>query len=222
MSEKLNFGFDIPKDELESRIHYNTQIIPGYNIVPLKHLVNIDKLVALKKEEVEAYLRHIPLEKDKGFFPFKDAEICRHQSGPHGLHVPQTFILRSKLVSLLEGLDDLYMDHAFPCLAQRTTHYAFGEDASGRKVVGIYFPPLVEVIDGGYIALLLDGNHRMALGGVGASFETLLIKKSTGRPPYSGIPWHRNFVDEKPPIVERYIDLDMDWFRDFGHIGLDG
>ena len=86
----------------------------------------------------------------------------------------------------------------------------------------MYFPPLVEILNGESIALLFDGNHRMALCVVGASSETILIKGSSVAPPYSGIPWHRNFVDEKPPVNQRYVDFNPTLFKDFGYVGIDG
>lgn len=222
MSEKLNHGFDIKKEELDNRVEYLTQIPRGYSVVPLKQIKTVEGISALKDDEMEAYLRHIPLVKSKDVFPYKDAEISRHMSGPHGLHVPQTFIMRSKLTSILEGLDDLYNSFTFPSLSKRTAHYVFGEDDSRRKVAGVYFPPLIEIINGGNIALLFDGNHRMSLCGIGASNETILIKKSSVSPPYTGMPWHRNFVDEKPPIPERYLKFNPSLLKDFDYVGIDG
>jgi len=222
MSEKLNKGFDIQIGDLEDRIDFLTQIPEGYQVIPLKKVVKVEKIVPLRKEEVEAYIRHIPLMSSKDVLPYKNAEISRHMSGPHGLHVPQKFILRSKLMSILEGLDNLYEGFSFPSLSKRTAHYMFGKDDSERNVVGVYFPPLVEIINGGNIALLFDGNHRMALCGIGASSETLLIKGSLTSAPYTGIPWHRNFVDEKPPLEKRYVNLDMSLLKDFDHVGIDG
>lgn len=222
MSEKLNQGFDIEKEDLERRIEFLTQILDGYHVIPLREIVKADRIAPLKNGEMESYLKHIPLTNAPGVFPFKDAKISRHTSGPHGLHVPQTFIMRSKLTSLLEGLDDLYQEFTFPCLSNRTAHYVFGKDASERDSVGVYFPPLVEIIEGGNIALLFDGNHRMALCAVGASSETLLIKGSSVHPPYTGIPWHRNFVDEKPALEDRYVNFDLSLLKDFGHVGIDG
>jgi len=222
MGDKLNEVFDIEKGDLEQRIEIATQIPEGYNVIPLKMVKKVEQILALRTEEVEAYLRHIPLQESRSLFPFKDAHIKRHISGPHGLHVAQTFILRSKLTSLLEGLDDLYQDFDFPCMAKRAAHYVIGRDGQGREVVGVYFPPLVEIINGESVALLFDGNHRMALCAVGASSETLLIKGSSVSPPYSPIPWHRNFVDKKPPISERYNNFDPSLFKDFGYVGIDG
>jgi len=222
MSEKLNKSFDIEKGVLDRRLEYSTQIPEDYHVVPLNMLRETERIVPLRNGEMQSYLRHIPLEKSRDVFPFRNAEIYRHISGPHALHVPQTFIMRSKLLSLLEGLDKLYKDFEFPPLASRTAHYVFGKDDSQRNVAGVYFPPLVEIVNRADIALLFDGNHRMALSAIGAPFQTLLIKGSSVSPPYSGIPWHRNFVDEKPPVGERYVNFDQSLFKDFGYVGIDG
>ena len=221
-SEKLNFGFDIGKKDLDERLKFSTQIPQGFNVIPLKRLHEVTGIVPMKREEMEAFIRHIPLVSAKDVLPYKDARISRHMSGPHGLYVPQTFILRSKLISILEGLDNLYNDFCFPSLTKRTSHYVLGRDDRERNVAGVYFPPLVEIIDGGNIALLFDGNHRMALCGIGSSSETILIKNSSVEPPYKGIPWHKNFVDEKPPLEKRYIQFNKDLLKDFDYVGIDG
>ena len=222
MTEKLNKGFNIKKQTIDERIEYETQIPQGCYVVPLKMLSSTERIVPLRTDEMEAYLRHIPLERAKGVFPFKNAKIQGHTSGPHGLHVPQTFIQKNKILSLLEGLDNLYTEFEFQSLAQRTAHYVFGRDESGREVVGVYFPPLIEIINSKDIALLFDGNHRMAISSAGAPFETLLIKGSVVAPPYSGMPWHRNFVDGKPPVNKRYVEFNPELFKDFGYVGIDG
>jgi len=188
----------------------------------LRGIKKIERIVPFKEEETEAYIKHIPLMSSKEVFPFKDAKILRHMSGPHGLYVPQTFILRSKLTSILEGLDNLYQGFSFPSLSKRTAHYVLGKDSSERDVAGIYFPPLIEIINGGNIALLFDGNHRMALCGIGAASETILIKGSLVSPPYTGVPWHRNFVDEKPLLKDRYVNLNPSLLKDFDYVGIDG
>jgi|TARA_Y100000034_G_C6863027_1_gene393009 hypothetical protein len=220
MSEKLNKGFNIKKKELDARIQFETQIPRGYKIIPLKELVSAEKIIPMKTDEIEAFLRHIPLMNSPEIFPYKNAEICRHMAGPQGLNVAQRFILRSKLISILEGLDNLYEGFQFPGLLKRTAHYVIGRDSEERKVGGVYFPPLLEIV--GESALLFDGNHRMSLCGTGSASEILLIKKSSVNPPYSGIPWHRNFVDKKPPLLERYVDFNPTLLKDFDYVGIDG
>lgn len=221
MSEKINKGFNIEKKVLDERIDFSTQIPEECRIVPLKQIKRTEKIEIMNLGEMEAFLKHIPLMESKDIFPYKCATISRHISGASGLHVSQTFAQRTKLLSILEGLNSLYDGFCFPGLSRRPSHYLFGTDFEGRKVAGIYFPPLLEIV--GEQALIIDGNHRMALcEGIGTTSETIIVKGSSVKPPYTGIPWHNNLVDEKPPLSERYVDFNPSLLKDFDYVGIDG
>ncbi len=223
MSERINKGFNIGKEELDDRLGFTTQVPEGYHVVTLKEIENSEDVVIMGIEEMESYLRRIPLISSGDIFPYANATFVRHVSSSNGLHVPQRFVQRSKLISIIEGLNPLYDNFCFPNLCKRPAHYVFGLDSEERRVAGVYFPPLVEIGAHTTQALLIDGNHRMTLyEGVGATGETILIKGSSVDPPYSGIPWHSRFVDEKPPLSERYVDFNPVLLKDFDHVGIDG
>ncbi len=223
MSEKLNKGFDIPKEELEERIGFSTQLPDGINVVPLRQIRRTQSVVVMSNEEMNSFLRGVPLISAKDIFPYKTADISKHTSGANGLCVAQKFIQRSKLLSLLEGLNPLYDGFCFPGLAHRQAHYVIGFDREDDMVAGVYFPPLLEIV--GIQALLIDGNHRQSLcGSVGTPIETVIIKGSSVDPPYKGVPWkHQKFVDEKPfHLSERYLDFNPSLLKDFDYVGIDG
>jgi len=223
MSEKINKGFNIKKAELDDRIEFKTQIPRGYRVVTLKEIETSKKVVPMTVEEMEAFLEHIPLMASKDICPYSEADFSQHLSGSNGLHVPQRFVQRSKLLSILEGLNPLYKGQCFPQLSGRTAHYIFGLDSEKGRVAGVYFPPLIEVASVGTQALLIDGNHRMTLcESIGASSQTILIKGSSVNPPYGGVPWHDRFVDEKPPLSERYVDFNPSLLKNFDWVGIDG
>ena len=224
MPGRLNKGFNIERGELNRRLEYQTQIPPGYFVVPLKGIEKAEDIVVMPDKEMEAFLRHIPLIESPDIFPYKDARFFQHRTSTKGLVTPQRFIQESKIISILKGLGEngpLYKGFGFAGLSHRHAHYVFGKDEQGRDVCGVYFPPLIEVI--GENALLFDGNHRTLICcESGGTTESVLIKGSSVKPPYGSIPWHTTYVTEKPPIKERYVDLVPALFKNFDWVGIDG
>lgn len=223
MSEKINHDFRIEKDDLDSRLGYETQIPKGYVVVPLRKVVQARRIIPLEIREMEAHIKHIPLIASRDIFPYANSKIMPQTVTPQALHVAQTFVLQSKLISIMQGLDSLYTSLCFPGLGRRTVHYLLGEDLDGNQVCGTYFPPLVEILNGEGNQLLFDGSHRTAIcGKVGRTTESITIKGSSVDPPYEGVPWSVNIVNEKPPIEKRYVNFNRSLLKDFGHVGIDG
>jgi len=221
MSETLNKGFSIPREEYFKRIGMELNIPLEYShLVPPKKLAKADQILILKTDEVAAILRAISLVSSPNTRPYASADFSSFSVSPSGLYVPQTFVLEGKLTSLLRSFDRLYEKFQFPRLSQRPAHLILGKDEMGNKRAALYMPPMVE-LNGE--ALLIDGNHRGTLcDRVGVGMEVIGIRGSSVRAPYDGKPWKSNIVQEKPELKDRYHNLRPELLKDFDHVGIDG
>ena len=113
-SEKLNEAFRIPRGELEERIgsKLSSNSFDYQEIVPLKCLEFIENMAVLRTDVLDALIRSIPLEdKTNGVvYPYEDADISVFRIEPRGLRVAQTFVLKEKVLSIMEAFQDKILE----------------------------------------------------------------------------------------------------------------
>jgi hypothetical protein len=223
VEEKINQEFKIPKEELERRINHELSSLVNYRtIVPPKSIREIDFIMAMPIEELEAILRNIPLVSDKHSKSYIKSKFKFFRMDPSSAMMIQTFVLEEKLLNFHEGFGNLYRNFCFPGLSKMTAHYLMGRNSGLERVTGIYIPPIIEYV-GGYQPVLIDGTHRGTLvHDAGTTTEVVGILNPTLPLPCEPLEWHKNIVKVKPPVEERFRNLNRKYFKDFGYVGIDG
>ena len=223
MEEKINSGFRIPKEELEGRASNYLSLLDDYGtIVPLKSIFKIDFIMAMPVEELKSLLRHIPLFEGIDSRSYEKSDFKFFRLDPGSLRMVQTFILEEKLLNFQTNFSDLYHGFCFPGLSKMTSHYVMGRNSQLEKVTGIYVPPIVEYRkeEG---PVLIDGTHRGTIvHEAGTTIEVIEIINPSLPLPCDSIEWHKNIVKVKPPVEERFRNLNRKYFKDFGYVGIDG
>lgn len=223
IKEKINYEFKIPKEELQDRVNNQLSILDDYGkIVPLKNLVHADYVIAMPILELESILKNIPLTSDKNFKSYENSEFKIFRIDPAITKMCQTFVLEEKLLKFQTEFGNLHKPFCFPRLSKMPAHYVSGINSEQEKVTGIYLPPIIEYTKD-HDAVLIDGTHRGTIvHEAGTTIEVIGIYNSQLPLPCEPIPWHKNIVKEKPPIKERFKNLDERYFKDFGWVGVDG
>jgi hypothetical protein len=191
-------------------------------IVPPKSLVKADYIFAMPISELEAMLRSIPLESDIHSKSYEESYFKFFRLDPGSVKMVQTFILEEKLLNFNKNFGNLYEEFCFPGLSKMGAHYVIGINSEGEKVTGIYVPPMVEYRkeEG---PVLIDGTHRGTIvHEAGTTIEVIGIFNPSLPLPCDAIEWHKNIVKTKPPIEERFVNLNRKYFRDLSYVGIDG
>lgn len=223
METQLNKTFHLPKKELEQRINSNLNILDEYGIiVPPKSLVKAHYIAAMPISDLESILRGIPLEFDNNLRSYEKSSFKFFRLDPGSLKMIQTFILEEKLLNFQKKFSNIYKEFCFPGLSKMGAHYVMGLNSGGEKVTGIYVPPIVEnrKEEG---PVLIDGVHRGTIvHEAGTTIEVIEIFNPSLPLPCDILEWHKNIVKVKPPIEERFVNLDRRYFKNFGYVGIDG
>ena len=223
MEEKINSGFRIPKEELEGRVSNYLSLLDDYGtIVPLKSIFKIEFIMAMPIEELKALLRNIPLMGNEEAKSYEKSDFKFFRLDPGSSRMVQTFILEGKLLNFQTNFSSLYQGFCFPGLSKMTSHYVMGRNSQLEKVTGIYVPPIVEYRkeEG---SVLIDGTHRGTIvHEAGTTIEVIEIINPSLPLPCDSIEWHKNIVKVKPPVEERFRNLNRKYFKDFGYVGIDG
>lgn len=224
MSENLNKDFDIPLERIEDEIGMKLDgDLNGYKrVVPLRKLVSVNYAIFFKKLCFDSLMRGIPI-RGTSIKPYQDSKIEVFDRSPSGAKVGQTFILESKLLSIMSGLSrKLFGEFYSNGLSEMPPLQVYGQDSEGEKALAFYIPPIIEIHNDE--AIILDGMHRNYLcNSVGTTIKAVHISRISVGLPFEPINWEDiKLTNEKPPISERYVNLRQSQFRDLEKLGIDG
>jgi hypothetical protein len=224
-SEKMNSKFDIPLEKLEEEIHAKINgNLEGYSrIIPPRDFRTVNTMTFMRKEVFNNLIRHIPLRENSEELPYHNSEIRVFGREPKGALVGQTFVLESKLISIMRGLErGIFGDFIVKGISKMPPVQIYGTDCNGQKAIGFYLPPIVEVHSDE--AIIIDGMHRSRLcGGAGTTINAIHISRVGVPLPFKPVEWNEvEIVSEKPSIEQRYKQLNKKYFRDLGAVGIDG
>lgn len=222
--EKLNLRFDIPLGQIEDMICLRINgDFSGYDrVISPRDLRQVKGMTFFRKDIFDALMRKIPL-RGTMTLPYESSRIQVYGREPKGMDIGQTFVLKSKLISIMEGLErGVFQEFVVKGISKMPPALLYGLDSEGRKALAFYVPPIIEMH--GQRAILIDGIHRSRLcSGAGTTINAVHIS-SVGSPlPFEPITWDDvRMMDEKPPVAERYKDLRKEYFRDLSALGIDG
>jgi len=216
----LNESFCIEREEFFQRTGLDLPFDYSQVISP-RQMNKVSRMIVMEKSELEVLMRSIPLVEDHSAMPYDGVEIQYCDIDPKRLHVPQTFLLDSKLLFFLNGFGKFYERFCCNPLSKLQPHYFTGQDNRGVPSLAIYLPPIIERRE--REDLLIDGNHRSCIcGRAGTTITSIVARNPVVDPPYTGIPWHTNIVSIKPPLAERYVNFNPALLKDFNYVGIDG
>lgn len=223
--DKINKKFDIPLETLEDRISYNLNgdFADYKRVVSLKDLAEIQHMMFFKKEVFEALIRGIVI-RGTDHQLYKNSGINVYGREPKGFNVGQTFILESKILGIMEGLEgNIFSNFISKGLSKMPPTIIYGKDLENKKALAFYIPPLIEIHEKSNVALI-DGAHRSYIcKSAGTTVNGVHITRVDAELPFESIKWDEtNVVKEKPSISNRYRDLKKELFRDLTHMGIDG
>ena len=226
-TEKLNPKFDLPLKQLEDAIHAHVNgDFCGYDyVVSPRDLQKVTGLAFFRRDTFESLIRGIPLrtESAEKIYPYENARINVFGREPKGLDIGQVFVLRDKLVSIMENLGrGVFAEYVTKGLSKMPPIQIYGLDSEGRKVMAFYIPPIIEIH--GDRAVLVDGSHRSYLcGSAGTTINAAHISNVEIPLPFDPQSFDKvQIVTEKPPIEQRYQNLRRKYFRDLAAVGIDG
>jgi hypothetical protein len=226
-NEKMNIAFDFSLDYIEDTIKekLNGEFLGYDRIIPPRSLVSVSGICLMKESVLQSLIKNIPLRNSSGekIYPYKYSDIKIFRREPSGFEVGQTFVLKEKVLGLMQNLDEKLFENFYsPGIAKMQPLQFYGIDAHGDKAIAFYIPPIAEIQ--GRNVVLIDGIHRSYLcRSTGTTINTVHINDVSQPLPFDPISWgDTTFVSEKPPKNERYKNLRMEYFRDLGAIGIDG
>jgi hypothetical protein len=220
---ELNHRFALERGELEERLkrklNCNHQ---GYDkVIPLRDVASIEELSFMREEVLDSFIRNIPL-KDTKIFPYKNARIDVYGLEPKGIRIGQTFLMEQKIMSIMGGMQKVFAGFVTKGVSKMPPAQIYGRDSEDNQVMALYVPPIIEHFS--EVSALLDGMHRNYIcSSAGTTVNAIHIYKTSVKLPFKPIKWDQvRLVREKPPIEERYVNLDKSLFRDLGYVGIDG
>jgi hypothetical protein len=218
----LNESFRIEREEFLRRTGISELVPYDYRqIISPRQVRNVRAMAVMRKSQLEDLMKSIPLVEDHLIKPYNDSQVYFADIDPTRLHVSQTFLLARKILFFLNGFGQFYQKFCSKSISKLQPHYLLGEDEAGIPSVAIYLPPIIERRE--KEDLLIDGNHRSCIcGGVSTSIVSIVVRDPTVPPPYTGIPWHTNIVNEKPRMEDRYVNFNPALLKDFNYVGIDG
>jgi len=216
----INPKFKFCKEEFEDNLELKLGSELSYDyIVPARDIINIKNISLIHQDNLYKILREVKI-KGTDHKPYKNSCFDIYRIAPRGIKIGQTFILKEKIYEL----------HQFSNFAEKFSIGGFskmpplliyGENDYQERCCAIYVPPIVEEHSD---PVLLDGIHRSCETKVADTTQMYLYIKRVDTPlPFKPNGWDMmKYVDERPPINERYIDLDISLFRDLSVVGIDG
>ncbi len=208
-------SFRIDRKEFKNRT--NIEIYAEY-IIPFRDLEkeHIGRIEVMKKETLDRLLKSIPLV--NGEYPYKDSVIKVGRINPSLVYIGQTFVQKNKLEAIITLGNDFtnLMYSGLSKLNPLIIYDKKGEFAS------FYIPPIIEV-NSKYV--LLDGIHRSFIAkSIDATINAIIIDNVSSPLPFSYDHWEMiRLVEEKPKdIMDRYLSLKKEFFRNLKFVGIDG
>ena len=218
--------FRIPRKDLEERIRFklNGRYGDYPEIIPLRHLKQIDHLAFITQELLEKIVRGIPLRGNQTVHPYSDSEITLYSREPKGMLLSQRFVMEGKLLELMQSFStqELFKKYITKGISYMPPVKVYGRDSKGNKAISIYLPPIIEQREEGDV--LLDGTHRSYIcKSVGSSIYAVHIRGVETKYPTTPVTWDECQTHKiKPPKNIRYKNLDETVFRDLNYVGIDG
>lgn len=224
MTEHLNPEFSIPLSTIEEKLgmHVNGELKAHDLVIPLRSLTKVSHAQLFNTAVFEGLLRNIPL-RGTSEKPYAHSEIRVFRREPIGMDVGQTFVLKEKLLALIEALQRNFFAEIFTGgLSRMNPMIFYGEDSQCRKALSFYIPPLIEIHKNR--AVLLDGMHRnYIIKSAGTEVNAVHISNVSVALPFEPIAWSQvSMVEKRPEISKRYHALQTQYFRDLTAIGIDG
>ncbi|MBU1632075.1 MAG: hypothetical protein KKA58_01200 [Nanoarchaeota archaeon] len=221
----MNQKFRIEREDLEDRLKINLKedISHFKTVIPLRDIRIIEHMAFVRTEILEALIKSIPLRREEELiFPYSNSQIQIYGVEPKGIDVGQTFVQSSKVLSIMKNMTAAFEAYATKGISKMPPAQIYGRDTQDNPVMAFYIPPIIEHHNGG--GVLLDGMHRSYIcSSAGTTVNAIHIKNIGNALPFSPITWKKvSLVDEKPPIDERYKNLQKNLFRDLSYVGIDG
>lgn len=194
-------------------------------IVSLRDLTVVSRIETMHLDYLESLLGAVTLAGHPDRRPYAGCRVVRTQMDPHTILVGQKFVERAKCAVWFEdsGLDRLFqrLDVETGPLSKRTMR-VLGTTADGFPGIAHYLTPIVEEYDNQ--AFILDGIHRSHVARrLHPHLQVIAVMGVQERPPFSLHEWREvEMVDRKPPLDQRFFDLDPGQFRDMKSVGIDG
>ena len=224
MNQKpLTNSFEIKRIELEEKL--GVKLIPditSYNkVIPLQEIVQINGISILDKEFVLAMIRAVPLRQDRQLiFPYEQAHFEIYEAAIEQFKVGQKFVLEDKILNLVTRIRSKFQNYFTGSISKMSPLQIYGTDNAGNQALSFYLPPVIETHNG--IPSILDGTHRSFLNlATGSSVKVLHIYNINSPLPYEPVRWEEvRLVKERPDLQDRYNNLDISLFRNFGAVGI--
>ena len=222
-SQPLTNSFELERTELEQRLGVKcTSDLKEYNkIIPLKEIAEINGISLLEKGFVQAMIRAVPLKQDQEvILPYQQANFEIYEAAIEQFRVGQKFVLEDKILNMVTKIRGKFQDFFTSSISKMSPLQVYGKDCQGNNVLAFYLPPIVE--NHGGISSVLDGTHRCFLNlAAGSTVKVMHLYNISSPLPYNPVTWEEvKLVKERPPIQERYNNLEMSLFRDFGAVGI--
>jgi len=146
IEEKFNPRFDIPIQQLEDQLQvtFNGDYEGYTRVVPLRDIKQVKGIHHFTKAAFQALIRGIPLRMDSKnkIYPYQNSTIDVFEREPKGAKIGQTFILRRKVESIMEGLEkQVFNKFIVKGLSKRSPVQVYGLDADRKKAIAIYETP---------------------------------------------------------------------------------
>ena len=224
--EKLNKGFEIPREQIEDTIgsRLDGELIDYNTVISLKDICEVHTMTVFRLDVLEKLIRKVPLRTESSdlVYPYEESKIEVYGREPKGFSIGQTFVHSRKLLNIMSDLEGrVFADFVTKGLSKMPPSQIYGKDQDRKKVVALYIPPIIEIQGK---AVLIDGIHRSYIcKAAGTTVNAVHISHVSVPLPFNPISWKEiSVVSEKPPIENRYHGLRRDYFRDFRAIGIDG
>jgi hypothetical protein len=219
----------IPMAEFRRRTHLNGDELTHAwgsvdKVVSLRDLASISAIQIMPKQYLHNLLNNVVLAGGNKERVYEGCKIHIISLSPKAAEIGQTFVERSKYVSILENVGNLVADFATASGALKLGAFiALGRTAEGDQAIAHYLPPIAEM-NGGSLWKWLDGIHRGYLHvNTGSEIPTIAIEGVKAPFPCDTHGWDMvRPVDAKPPRDERFFNLKPDLFRDLHYVGIDG
>lgn len=194
-------------------------------VVSLREIHSIVEISLMSNDYLKALLSNVSLLENPSIKPYNDCEIYRCRVDPSDLMLGQKFVMRDKILSILDNMQTLLNSGGFSLggFAKIQPLVVYGQMKGNTEdlFAAFYIPPIVEELGSGKV--LLDGTHRLYMAkGVGTTVEVVVIKNPKTEIPFTPHSWNVKQFEVKPPKEERYLDLKPRFFRNLTGIGIDG
>jgi hypothetical protein len=194
----------------------------AHAIVKLREISSISNVQPMPEAYLHGLLHSIQYGQPEVLgYAYKDCVIELVDLCPTTLQITQTFVQRDK-ISFFEDIFEKRFHqngHAYDA-ADSEGLIVCGLNEEGKRVVGHYIPPIVEIHNE---RLLLEGMHRCFTSYSRGKTQKVICIHSVKAPfPWSTAPWQAvTVVDQKPPADQRKFGGNPEYFRHFTAVGID-